>query len=119
MCVRPDVSSFDNVMHSPALRYVFAVGLGFFAVATQFLIRPIVAPDSYQIFLGFVAVSVIYAGTAAGFITLGITAVAKLFFSVLPGATLSQGHIVVSRIVLFLAVGFIVCSLGGQLRRSE
>lgn len=105
---------------SPLVRYGFASALAGLALGIQFLIHPLTAPDSYQIFLGFVALSVIYSGAASGFVTLALTTAAKLWFFVLPNASLAtQGHVVVSRTILYATVGVVICSLGGQLHASE
>ncbi len=99
---------------------MLAVGLALIALGLQLLIRSVTAPDSYQLFLGAVAVSVIYGGTASGFLTLACASLEKLFFFVLPEVPLaSGGHIVLARMLLFVAIGFVICSLGGQLQASQ
>lgn len=90
------------------------------AALLQWLIQPITAPDSYQVLLGFVAVSVIYGGMRSGFVTLAITAAAKFWLIVLPEISLAaQGQSLLARMILYLAIGFVICYIGGQLHASE
>ena len=110
----------DNLRRRPAVRYLLSVAIAALALALQLLTRPVIGPDTYQIFLGAVALSVIFAGTRSGLATLSVSAVLKLYYFILPESTLpAQAHIVLARMALFIAIGLLICSIGGQLHASE
>src|SRR5689334_19575150 len=72
----PDRDSASGTMFG----MVIAVSLACVALGTQLLLVPIVAPDSYQLFLGAVAISSIYGGARAGLLTLLISSLGKFYF---------------------------------------
>ena len=82
---------------------VIAVSLACVALGTQLLLIPVLAVDSYQLFLGAVAVSSIYGGGTAGLVTLLISGLGKLYFF-MPSNVLAVDSEIAVRMLLFLAV---------------
>jgi PAS domain S-box-containing protein len=74
--------------------------------------------DSYQLFLGAVAVSSIYGGGKAGLVTLLISGLGKLYFF-MPSNILAVGSELAVRLLLFLAVAGVICWIGGRFHASE
>ncbi|MCL4401488.1 MAG: PAS domain S-box protein [Acidobacteria bacterium] len=104
----------------PAARYSLAVLIAGVALGTQLLLHPFLAPDSYQLLIASVALSAIYLGARAGLLTLGLVSIAKLYFFLPPlYSSAVADHKVAARLILFVAVGLIVCSMGGRLQASE
>lgn len=102
------------------VRYFLAVCVAAAALGLQLFFHPILAPDSYQLFLASVALSAIYLGTRAGLITLAVASVAKLYFFLPPlFASGIADHKVAARLFLFVAVGLIVVWIGGRLQASQ
>ena len=97
---------------------VIAVSLACVALGTQLLLIPVLAVDSYQLFLGAVAVSSIYGGGTAGLVTLLICGLGKLYFF-MPSNILAVDSEIAVRMLLFLAVAGIICFIGGRFHASE
>lgn len=105
---------------SPVVRFILAALIAAAALGLQLLLHPIVAPDTYQIFIAGVALSAILLGTPAGLFTLALESVAKLHFFLPPILPLNpESHKSAARLILFIAVGFVVGSIAGRLRASE
>jgi K+-sensing histidine kinase KdpD len=101
-------------MPTLVLRFAFAAAVAVLALLVQLAINPFVAPDTYQVFLGAVALSVIRGGTASGLVTLALSGAAKYVFFLQPAGAHSA-----ARLALFLAIGVIICLIGGSLHRSQ
>ena len=97
---------------------VIAVSLACVALGTQLLLIPVLAVDSYQLFLGAVAVSSIYGGGTAGLVTLLISGLGKLYFF-MPSNVLAVDSEVAVRMLLFLAIAGVICWIGGRFHASE
>jgi PAS domain S-box-containing protein len=97
---------------------VIAVSLACVALGTQLLLVPIVAPDSYQLFLGAVAISSIYGGARAGLLTLLISSLGKFYFF-MPSNILAVDSGLATRTLLFLSLGAVICWIGGRFHSSE
>ena len=105
-------------------RYVFAVLVACLAVALQFGIGWLVGrngdPGSYQLFLGATALSAVRAGRLSGFVTLFVSSLFKLYFFLPPEYSFrleSTGALV--HLILFVALGSVICLVGGALYASR
>jgi PAS domain S-box-containing protein len=103
---------------SRALRYVFAVLLACLAAILQFGVQWLIGTGegtgSYQFFLCATALSAVWAGRRAAFVTLCCSALFKLYLFLPPASPA-----VLVRIVLFLAIGTVICLGGGALYASR
>jgi PAS domain S-box-containing protein len=108
----------EDSSNGAALRIAFAISLAGLAIGIQLLLNPLVAMDSYQVFLGAVAVSSMYAGGRAGLATLLLSGFGKLCFFMPPGRFSADPTLAVS-LPLFLAVAGVICWIGGRLHASE
>src|SRR5437867_11341034 len=93
------------------MRMVIAVSLACLAIGTQLLLTPVVAVDSYQLFLGAVAVSSVYGGARAGLLTLAISFVGKFYFF-MPPDILAVDSGLALQTLLFLGVAGLICWIG-------
>jgi K+-sensing histidine kinase KdpD len=90
------------------------------AVALEKAFFRFLAPDSYQLLLGAVAISVVYAGMRAGLAALLLTGLAKWFlFLPVVNSFRFQDLQTVARFVLFLCLGLLICWLGQRLHASD
>lgn len=64
---------------SKLTRVLYGMGLGALSILLQRMLHPWLAPDSYQLLLSAVAISVMYAGVRAGLAALLLTGAAKWF----------------------------------------
>ena len=104
----------------PAVRYFLAVLIAAVALGIQLFFHPILAPDSYQLFIASVALSAMYLGTRAGLLTLALASAAKLYFFLPPLYSFGVAdHKIAARLGLFFFVGLIVCWIGGRLQSSQ
>src|SRR5437867_4232651 len=85
-----------------------AASLACVALGTQLLLIPVVAVDSYQLFLGAVAVSSIYGGAKAGLVSLLVCSIGK-FYLFMPSNVLAVDSELAVRTLLFLAVAGVIC----------
>ncbi|MGA2581513.1 MAG: DUF4118 domain-containing protein [Bryobacteraceae bacterium] len=94
--------------------------LGALSVALQKLLAPLVAPDSYQLLLSAVAISVMYAGVWAGASALLVTGLAKWFLFLAAESSLHLFAIgLLLRFALFICLGLLICWLGQKLHASQ
>ena len=96
------------------------LALGVLSVGLQKLLAPLVAPDSYQLLLGAVAIGVMYAGVWAGASALLVTALAKcfLFFPAESSLHLFSTTLLL-RFGLFVCLGLLICWLGQKMHASR
>jgi PAS domain S-box-containing protein len=97
---------------------VIAVSLACLAIGAQLLLTPVVAVDSYQLFLGAVAVSSLYGGARAGLLTLAISCLGKFYFFMPPNILAVDSGLAVQTL-MFFAVAGIICWIGGRFHASE
>jgi len=108
----PDRSWYSSVLYGLALAML--------SVALQKILFPFVAPDSYQLLLSAVAISVMYAGVRAGLAALLVAGVAKWFmFLPAPHSLTSADARILVRFALFLCLGLLICWLGQKLHASQ
>jgi two-component system cell cycle sensor histidine kinase/response regulator CckA len=105
-------------------RYVFAVLLACLAAALQFGLGWLVGsqgdPGSYQIFLGATALSAVTAGRWSGFVTLFVSTFFKLYFFLPPFYSFRLDSVAaLVHLILFVAIGSVVCLVGGALYTSR
>lgn len=99
---------------------VRGLALGALSVVLQKLLAPLVAPDSYQLLLGAVAIGVMYAGVWAGASALLVTALAKWFvFFPAEGSLHLFGVGPLLRFGLFVCLGLLICWLGQKMHASR
>jgi K+-sensing histidine kinase KdpD len=98
----------------------FGLGLAAASVALQKIFAPLLGPDSYQLLLSAVAVSVMYAGVRAGASALLVTGLAKLFLFLPAESSLHLSDFrLLLRFGLFLCLGLLICWLGQKLHASR
>lgn len=98
----------------------YGLALGALSVALQKLLYRFVAPDSYQLLLSAVAISVLYAGVRAGLTALLVAGVGKWFLFLQPEHPLQPPDFrIVVRFVLFLVLGLLICWLGQKFHASD
>jgi K+-sensing histidine kinase KdpD len=108
----PEPARFSSILSGLAL--------GVLSVAFQKLLFPLVAPDSYQLLLSVVAISVMYAGVRAGLAALLVAGLAKWFlFLPAPHDLSSADPRPLVRLVMFLCLGLLICWLGQKLHASR
>ncbi len=109
---RSDPSSIASVL--------FGLGLGALSVLLQRMLSPVFAPDSYQLLLSAVAISVMYTGVRAGLVALAVTALAKWFLFLPRESALRTTDLrALARFLLFLSLGVLICWLGQKLHASD
>jgi two-component system, cell cycle sensor histidine kinase and response regulator CckA len=106
------------------LRLVFPVLLACLAAVLQLGVQWLIGtegdPGSYQFFLGATALSAVWAGRVSAFVTLCCSALLKLYFFLPPANSLRiESPAVLIRILLFLAIGSVICLGGGALYTSR
>jgi len=98
---------------------LYSVALAALAVGLQRVLYPFVAPDSYQLLLSAVAISVMFAGVRGGLAALLVTAVAKWFLFLRPEHPFQAADFGTDmRFALFLVLGLLICWLGQKLHAS-
>jgi len=105
-----------------SMRWPVLYGLAFAgaAVALEKALFPFLSPDSYQLLLGAVAISVVYAGVRAGLAALLVTGLAKWFlFLPVVNSFRFEDLKTVARFALFLCLGLLICWLGHRLHASD
>ncbi len=105
-------------------RYVFAILLACLAAALQFGIGWLVGsdgdPGSYQLFLGATALSAVWAGRRSAIVTLFVSSLFKLYFFLPPAYSFRIGSTAaLVHLVLFVAIGSVICLVGGALYTSR
>ncbi|MFN7999381.1 MAG: PAS domain S-box protein [Bryobacteraceae bacterium] len=95
-----------------------SASLSALALAFQGILDPVIAQDSYQVLLGAVALSVMFGGAESGFMTLAACGIGKIYFLMHYGPAL-PAHIIALHILLFGAVGGLVCWIGGMFLVSQ
>jgi two-component system cell cycle sensor histidine kinase/response regulator CckA len=105
-------------------RYLFAAFLACLAAALQFGIGSLVGsegdPGSYQLFLGATALSAVLAGRRSAFVTLFVSSLFKLYFFLPPANSFRiESTAVLVHLVLFVAIGGVICLVGGDLYTSR
>jgi K+-sensing histidine kinase KdpD len=102
------------------LGVLVGVGLAALSVALQKLLYRFVAPDSYQMLLSAVAISVMYAGFRSGVAALLVAGVGKWFLFLRPeGPVQMEDWRIAVRFLLFLCLGLLICWLGQKLHASN
>ena len=105
-------------------RYLFAVLLAFVAAALQFGIGWLVGsdgdPGSYQLFLGATALSAVLAGRRSAIVTLFVSSLFKLYFFLPPFYSFRISSMAtLVHLILFVAIGSVICLVGGALYTSR
>ena len=120
----PGIPLRRSLARDIALRYGFAIFLACLATALQFSLGWLVGaqgdPGSYQFFLGATALSAVRAGRRSAFVTLCCSALFKLYFFLPPKNSFriaSTADLV--HMVLFMAIGSVICLGGGALYTSR
>ena len=93
----------------------FGLGLAAVSVALQKLLLPSVAPESYQLLLGAVAISVMYAGVYSGLAALAVASAGKWYLFL----EHHEDPRTLARFGLFLFLGLLICWLGQKLDASR
>jgi hypothetical protein len=93
----------------------FGLGLAALSVALQKLLFRSVAPESYQLLLGAVAISVMYAGVYSGLAALSVASAGKWFLFL----EHHEDPRTLARFALFLFLGLLICWLGQKLDASQ
>src|SRR5262245_23427978 len=111
------------IRRSTGIRFTFAILLAFLALCAQFLLQQLVGAKNsvgtYQFFLGATALSALWTGRSGGLVTLSTSTVLDLFFFIPPYHSLRvDSYIAIIQLVLFMAVGMVVCVVGGALHAS-
>ena len=115
---QPFVAAGEDPHCAALMKIVLPVSLACLALGIQLLLIPVLAIDSYQLFLGAVAVSSIYGGAKAGLLTLLISSLGKFYFF-MPSNILAVDSEIVVRALLFLAVAGAICWIGGRFHAAE
>ena len=106
--------------HSTLWCIVYGLALGLLGVALQKALAPLLGPDSYQLLLSAVAISVMYAGVWAGASALIVTGLAKLFVFLPEESALHLSDFrLLIRFGLFVCLGLLICWLGVKLQASR
>jgi PAS domain S-box-containing protein len=119
-----DVRLRSRIQRSGAFRYALAVLLAGIAAAlhlgVELLFGGVEDTGGYQFFLGATALSAVWTGRASAFVTLCCSAVLKLYFFLPPYHSFRiETPATAVRLVLFLAIGGVVCLGGGALYASQ
>ena len=127
--VRPASGFRRFVPKTAAGKYALGLALAGTGALVQILLRALLDTldpsglepfTSYQAFMAAVALSAILCGRRVGFFCLGISALILLYIFIPPIFSLRiETPVVALQLGLFLAVGSIICLLGGALHRSE
>jgi diguanylate cyclase (GGDEF)-like protein len=100
-------------------RYGLAVGLSALALVLMVLLRPLMEPSVFLLFLAAVSISALYGGLGPGLTaTLLSTVAADLFFLPPDGVPLSRAEEAL-RLSIFLATGVLVSWLADGHKRAE
>ena len=118
---RPEYVTVSAVPERPRFSSVLCgLALAVLSAALQKVLFPYVAPDSYQLLLSAVAISVMYAGVRAGLAALLVASLAKWFlFLPTPHSFGAADVRTLVRFALFLCLGLLICGLGQKLDASH
>ena len=105
-------------------RYLFAALLACLAAALQFGVGWLVGsdgdPGSYQLFLGATALSAVWAGRQSAIVTLFVSSLFKLYFFLPPAYSFRiESTAALVHLILFVAIGSVICLVGGALYTSR
>jgi PAS domain S-box-containing protein len=114
----------SQLRRSAALSYVFAVLLACVAAALHLGLKWLIGTEeelgSYQFFLGATTLSAMWFGRRRAFVTLGCCTLFKLYFFLPPANSFSiDSFATLIRLVLFVAIGSLICVVGGALYASQ
>ncbi len=118
------VSIRSRLRRSGPFRYAFAVLLSCVAAALQYGVQWLVGPGegtgSYQFLLGATALSAVWTGRSGAFVTLVCSTLFKLYYFSPPANSFRiDSTATVVHLVLFCAVGCVICIVGGALYASQ
>jgi diguanylate cyclase (GGDEF)-like protein len=108
----------SSVTASP-LFYGLATGLSALALALMLLLRPLLEPSVFFLFLAAVTVSALYGGLGPGLLATVLSALASNYFFLEPYHTLFIGPQGDLRLVIFLATGVMISWLADGRKRAE
>ncbi len=113
-----------RLWHSRPFRYALAAFLACAAAALEFGFQRLIGPGqeagSYQFFLGATALSSVWSGRVSGFITLGCSALFKLYLFLPPYNSFRvETPATPLLLLLFLSIGSVICLGGGALYKSR
>ncbi|HTQ55391.1 MAG TPA: hypothetical protein VMI94_13075 [Bryobacteraceae bacterium] len=100
---------------SRTFRVIFGLALAALSVVLQKLLFRTVAPESYQLLLGAVAISVMYAGVPSGLAALAVASAGKWFLFL----EHHEDPRTLARFALFVFLGMLICWLGQKLDASN
>ena len=105
---------------APLLRwYGLAVGLSALALILMVLLKPLMEPSIFFLFLAAVAISAMYGGLGPGLVATVLSALAVNFFFLTPYDALLSGTEETLRLGIFLATGLIISWLAQNHKRAE
>jgi diguanylate cyclase (GGDEF)-like protein len=99
--------------------YGLAVGLSALALILMVLLRPLMEPSIFFLFLAAVAISALYGGLGPGLVATLLSALAVNFFFLAPYNSLLSGVEETLRLGIFLATGLIISWLAQNHKRAE
>lgn len=109
-----------QLKRTPLHRSVFVLGLTALALVISLLIRPLIEPNLFSLFLAAVLLSAWYYGFAGGLLCLALSAAAILYFFLPPFFSLTVGHFnAVGRLISFLAIGALLAWITSAWRGSK
>jgi diguanylate cyclase (GGDEF)-like protein len=95
------------------------VGLSFAALLLMLLLRPLMEPSVFFLFLAAVAISALYGGLGPGLMATALSGVACNYFFLKPYDQLFRGPEEAFRLAIFLATGLIISWLADGRKRAE
>jgi diguanylate cyclase (GGDEF)-like protein len=99
--------------------YVLAVALSVMALGLMLLLRPLMEPSIFFLFLAAVSISALYGGLGPGLVATALSALAcDFFFLPSEGVPISRPEVAL-RLTIFLATGVIVSWLAAGHKRAE
>lgn len=117
------VSLRSRLRRSGPFRYAFAILLSCVAAALQYGVQWSVGPGdtgSYQFFLGATALSAVWTGKSSAFVTLLCSTLLKLYYFLPPANSFRiESTATLVHLILFCAVGSLICIVGGALYASQ
>jgi diguanylate cyclase (GGDEF)-like protein len=99
--------------------YGFAVALSALALVLMLLLRPLMEPSIFFLFLAAVAISALYGGLGPGLVATLLSGLAANFFFLAPYNALLSGMEETLRLGIFLATGLIISWLSQSHKRAQ
>ena len=115
----PTAIRYLRAMASLLRWYAFAVVLSALALILMLLLRPLMEPSIFFLFLAAVAISALYGGLGPGLVATLLSALAANFFFLAPYDALLSGMEETLQLGIFLATGVIISWLSQSHKRAQ